>query len=70
MHKPPIPMKTFLLTLFLLVSTQILLAQPPGMPQAPSQAPIDGGLAVLSIAGAGYALKKLKKTKCKHVSMF
>jgi hypothetical protein len=56
-------MKTFLLTLFLLVSSQILFAQPPGMPEAPSQAPLDGGLAVLSIAGAGYALKKLKSKK-------
>lgn len=56
-------MKTFLLTIFLLVSPKILFAQPPGMPQAPSQAPIDGGIAVLSIAGAGYALKKLKSKK-------
>ena len=50
-------MKTIFLTLFLLVSAQIVLAQPPGMPSAPDQAPIDGGLTVLAIGGASLALK-------------
>ena len=56
-------MKTIFLTLFLLVSTQIVLAQPPGMPGTPYQAPIDGGLTVLGIGGAGLALKKLRNRK-------
>jgi hypothetical protein len=56
-------MKTIFLTFFLLVSAQIVLAQPPGMPGAPDQAPIDGGLTVLAIGGAGLALKKLRSRK-------
>lgn len=38
-----------------------LLAQP-GLPSAPTQAPIDGGLALLAAAGGAYAWKKLKKS--------
>lgn len=38
-----------------------LIAQPPGLPDAPSQAPIDGGLGLLAAGGAAYAWKKLKK---------
>jgi hypothetical protein len=59
-HKP---LKTILLSLFLLLSTQLLFSQPPGMPGAPDQAPIDGGLTVLVIGGAGLALKKLRSRK-------
>ena len=32
----------------------------PGLPGAPSQAPIDGGLSILAAAGVGYAMYKLK----------
>ncbi len=32
----------------------------PGLPTAPSQAPIDGGLSILAAAGGMLALKKLK----------
>jgi hypothetical protein len=38
-----------------------LIAQPPGLPSAPDQAPIDGGLGLLAAGGAAYALKKLRK---------
>ena len=38
-----------------------LIAQPPGLPSAPSQAPIDGGLGLLAASGAAYAWKKLRK---------
>jgi hypothetical protein len=37
-----------------------LIAQPPGLPGAPSQAPIDGGLGLLAAGGAAYAWKKLR----------
>ncbi len=38
-----------------------LLAQaPPMLPNAPTQAPIDGGLALLAAAGGAYAWKKLR----------
>lgn len=40
-----------------------LSAQPPGMPVAPSQAPLDGGLSVLAIAGGAYALNKIRKSR-------
>ena len=59
----PKMIQKLLVTLFFVLSTQIVLAQPPGMPSAPDQAPIDGGLLVLAGGGAAYAIKKLKKTK-------
>jgi len=37
----------------------LAMAQP-GLPSAPSQAPIDGGLGLLAAAGGAYAYKKLK----------
>jgi hypothetical protein len=58
-------MKT-LLTLVVLVTIVLILpdalfAQPPGLPDAPSQAPIDGGLGLLAAGGAAYAWRKLRK---------
>lgn len=35
----------------------------PGLPGAPAQAPIDGGLGLLAAAGGAYAWKKLKGNK-------
>jgi hypothetical protein len=43
----------------LLITTSLILAQP-GLPGAPSQAPIDGGLGLLAAAGGAYAIKKLR----------
>ncbi len=52
-----------LLTISILfIITSIAFAQP-GLPSAPSQAPIDGGLGLLAAAGGAYALKKLRKKK-------
>lgn len=48
---------------FALLLTTVLMAQPPGLPSTPSQAPIDGGLGLLAAAGGGYALKKLRDRK-------
>jgi hypothetical protein len=48
---------------FALLLTTVLMAQPPGLPATPSQAPIDGGLGLLAAAGGGYALKKLRDRK-------
>jgi hypothetical protein len=45
----------------ILVLPDALFAQPPGLPNAPSQAPIDGGLGLLAVAGGTYAWKKLKR---------
>lgn len=58
-------MKT-LLTIVVLFAVALILpdalfAQPPGLPDAPSQAPIDGGLGLLAAGGAAYAWKKLRK---------
>jgi hypothetical protein len=41
----------------------LAFAQPPGLPSAPSQAPIDGGLGLLAAAGGAYAWKKLRVGK-------
>lgn len=46
----------------LLITTSLVFAQP-GLPSAPSQAPIDGGLGLLAAAGGAYALKKLRDKK-------
>jgi hypothetical protein len=45
------------------VGSADLMAQPPGMPSAPDQAPIDGGLSLLVLGGGAYALKKLRNKK-------
>lgn len=47
---------SFIITL---IVTAVVAAQP-GLPQAPNQAPIDGGLGLLAAAGGAYAYKKLK----------
>lgn len=55
----------FIAALLLMVCLGVsgLSAQPPGLPSAPSQAPIDGGLSLLAAAGGAYALKKLRSKK-------
>lgn len=45
--------------LVVVVFNDIAMAQP-GLPTAPSQAPIDGGLGLLAAAGGAYAYKKLR----------
>ena len=56
-------MKYILITLItlviLLLVTAVVFAQP-GLPNAPSQAPIYGGLSLLAAAGGAYAIKKLR----------
>ncbi len=61
--KPITIMKTrllFTVTAILLFATEFVMAQPPGLPSTPDQAPIDGGLGLLAAAGGVYAWKKLK----------
>jgi hypothetical protein len=57
-------MKTTLIILFaiiiVLIATTVLFAQP-GLPENPSQAPIDGGLGLLALGGGAYAWKKIKE---------
>ncbi|KPQ00973.1 MAG: putative membrane protein [Bacteroidetes bacterium HLUCCA01] len=38
---------------------ELVQAQPPGLPDAPDQAPL-GGLGILAAAGGAYAWKKLR----------
>lgn len=52
----------FTLTAIVLFATELVMAQP-GLPSAPSQAPIDGGLGLLAAAGGAYAIKKLRDKK-------
>jgi hypothetical protein len=49
-----------LLTLTIVLVLSALAMAQPGLPGAPSQAPIDGGLGLLAAAGGAYAYKKLK----------
>lgn len=56
-------MKTLLfllITLTIILITTVVVTAQPGLPTAPSQAPIDGGLGLLAAAGGAYALKKLR----------
>ncbi len=48
--------------LVVVIFNDIVIAQP-GLPTAPSQAPIDGGLGLLAAAGGAYAYKKLRDRK-------
>lgn len=50
----------FFLTLAILLLLTTLVAAQPGLPGAPTQAPIDGGLGLLAAAGGAYAYKKLR----------
>jgi len=52
-----------LLVIALVFGYHDLIAQPPGMPGAPDQAPIDGGLSILALGGGAYALKRLRDLK-------
>ena len=45
-----------LILLVIIITTAVVHAQP-GLPSAPSQAPIDGGLSLLAAAGGAYAIK-------------
>jgi len=52
------PLIAFFVLVFVFTSVEVF-AQP-GLPSAPSQAPIDGGLGLLAAAGGVYAYKKLR----------
>ncbi len=47
------------LALLMILFSGLLVAQP-GLPGAPNQSPIDGGLGLLAAAGGVYALKKFR----------
>ncbi len=56
-------MKKALYTLtvsILTLAPAVLMAQP-NMPSAPTQAPIDGGLSLVALAGGAYAVSRLRK---------
>lgn len=55
---------TLITLTILLIASTIALAQP-GLPNAPDQAPIDGGLGLLAAVGGVYAFKKLRDRKNK-----
>ena len=52
-----------LLSVFLVLIMVTLVQAQPGLPSAPTQAPIDGGLSLLAAAGGAYAIKKLRDKK-------
>ena len=56
----------FLVAIFILPELALAVPQtppPPGLPEAPKQTPIDGGLGLLAAAGGAYALNKLRQKK-------
>ncbi len=52
-----------LILIIIIVSASTKVLSQPGLPSAPSQAPIDGGLYLLAAAGGAYAFKKLRERK-------
>lgn len=56
-------MKSLFLTLAILAVTAAAVIAQPTLPTAPSQAPIDGGLSVVALAGGAFAWKKLRAKK-------
>lgn len=54
------PLLILLLTFSFVLAASVLILAQPGLPSAPSQAPIDGGLGLLALAGGAYAYKKLR----------
>ena len=57
------PVHISILTLaVLIVAPAVLFGQPPGLPDAPDQAPL-GGLGLLAAAGGAYAYRKLRHSK-------
>ncbi|MFV1884001.1 MAG: PID-CTERM protein-sorting domain-containing protein [Balneola sp.] len=54
---------SLLFSLFLILILVTVVQAQPGLPGAPSQAPIDGGLGLLAAAGGAYAIKKLRDKK-------
>ncbi|MDX1638979.1 MAG: hypothetical protein R3281_13480 [Balneolaceae bacterium] len=53
----------FILIFFVIaiLLSQMVTAQPPGLPANPEQTPVDGGLGILAAAGGAYAIKKLRE---------
>lgn len=63
-------MKNFIIcSIIIVISVLVYLIIPemisaqPSFPDDPDQIPIDGGLALLTAAGAGYAFKKLRSNR-------
>ena len=54
-------MKTTLFTILISAVFATLAVAQPGLPTAPDQAPIDGGLSLLALGGSAYAAWKLKR---------
>ncbi len=49
-----------LFILLILVALPDIASAQPGLPNAPEQTPIDGGLGILAALGGAYAIKKLR----------
>lgn len=56
------PVITIAVLSIILLTAEFVMAQP-GLPENPAEAPIDGGLSLLAIGGAAYAISKLKKQR-------
>lgn len=52
-----------LFTLFILTTLPAIVLAQPGLPGAPDQTPIDGGLGILAALGGTYAINKLRDKK-------
>lgn len=52
---------SLMIVLMLMIPEQ-MMAQP-GLPDAPEQTPIDGGLGILAALGGAYAIKKIRENE-------
>ena len=59
-----------ILTIFMLLSVLLpeYISAQPSFPDDPQQIPVDGGLALLTAAGAGYAIKRYRDKQKNEVS--
>ncbi len=51
---------TTIISLIILFALTAVVTAQPGLPGDPAQAPVDGGLGLLAVAGGAYAYKMLK----------
>lgn len=68
MKKTLLLLTIFIISLTLYAITPEFISAQPSFPDDPQQIPVDGGLALLTAAGAGYAIKRFRDNQKNKVS--